>query len=126
VGDNTGVAVEELQLNPEYGISIIQEGHDSIIQEVQINDFGRQTETSTIISNGSDKFSPNSAGLDRLLLALNRTVESFDRSITFYNGITINIPIEAELSWNFGRSVKIKTLDRAGIEEALRILGPRT
>jgi hypothetical protein len=126
VGDNTGFAVEELQLNPEYGISIIQEGHDSIIQEVQINDFGRQTETSTIISNGSDKFSPNSAGLDRLLLALNRTVESFDRSITFYNGITINIPIEAELSWNFGRSVKIKTLDRAGIEEALRILGPRT
>ena len=103
VGDNTGFAVEELQLNPELGMDIVQEGHDSIVQEVEYNG------TST----------------DKLDIAVRRTVESFNRPIRFYNGIEINIPVEAELSWNFAKSVKIKTLDRAGIEEALRALGPR-
>lgn len=105
VGDNTGFAIEELQLSPERGIEVVQEGHDSIIQEVAYDGQGDSS---------------------KLVIGLERTIESFIRPITFYNGITVGIPVEAELSWNFGRSVKIKTLDRAGIEEALRILGPRT
>lgn len=129
VGDNTGFAVEELQLSPELGIDIVQEGHDSIIQEVQI--YGEPWIPLSIFNNGRsnslrDWSETDSAGISRLSTALDRTVWAFDRPITFYNGITVNIPVEAELSWDFGRSVKIKTLDRAGIEEALRILGPRT
>ena len=103
MGDNTGFAVEELQINLEDGIDIVQEGHDSIIQEVQYD--------------GQD--------YSKIAIALERTVESFVRPITFYNGITINIPVEAELSWDFGHSVKIKSLDVQGIEEALNKLGER-
>lgn len=120
VGDNTGFAVEELQLNSELGIYIVQEGHDSIVQEVEIE------EDSQVQCSGEASRSYTEAGLDRLVLATERTVESFFRPVTFYNGITINIPVEAELSWSFSKSVKIKSLDRRGIEEALIKLGPRT
>jgi hypothetical protein len=107
VGDNTGFALEELQLNPESGIYVLQEGHDSIIQEVN--------------------FEPSNYNNSVVLLsiALERTIEAFQRPITFHNGITIDIPVEAELSWNFSESVKIKTLDKAGIEAALSELGER-
>jgi hypothetical protein len=104
VGDNTGFALEELQLSPEVGIDVVQEGHDSIIQEIEYN--------------GSD--------VDLLCVGLERTVESFVRPITFYNSITIDIPVEAELQWDFSHSVKIKTLDRQGIIDALGKLGERT
>jgi hypothetical protein len=103
VGDNTGFAVEELQLSPWDHAKIVQEGHDSIVQEVTYDE-----SNSTYIHT-----------------ALCRTVEAFDRPITFYNGITIEIPVEAELSWDFNHSVKIKTLDQAGIDQALQELGPR-
>lgn len=103
VGDNTGFAVEELQLNPEVGIDIVQEGHDSIIQEV--------------LYDGSN--------IDLLCIALERTIESFVRPITFHNGITVDIPVEAELHFDFAKKVKIKTLDRKGIIEALEKLGER-
>lgn len=103
VGDNTGFALEELQLSPELGISVLQEGHDSLVQEVAYN----------------------SSNCDLLVVALERTIESFNRPITFHNGITVDIPVEAELSWNFGHSVKVKTMDRAGIMEALQKLGDR-
>jgi hypothetical protein len=115
VGDNTGFAVEELVLSPEQNIYLLQEGHDSIVQEVKYRD---SSECGTISNNASD--------IDRLVVALERTVEAFDREIEFYNGIKINIPVEAELSFDFARSVKVKTLDRAGIEAALAKLGPRS
>lgn len=108
VGDNTGFAVEELQLSPEFGIDIVQEGHDSIVQEVDYEE---------TYGSGVD--------VSKLAISLERTVESFDRPIRFYNGIEINIPVEAELSWNFDKSVKIHSLDRVGIENALQKLGPR-
>lgn len=107
VGDNTGFALEELQLNPVHGIDVVQEGHDSIIQEV----------TYTPTGSNSD--------VDLLCVALERTVESFVRPITFYNGITVDIPVEAELCYNFAKKVKIKSLDRKGIIEALERLGER-
>lgn len=103
VGDNTGFAVEMLQLNPEPDINIVQEGHDSIVQEVTFN----------------------GSSVDMIDVGLARSVEAFDREIQFYNGIKINIPIEAELSYNFAKSVKIKTFDRKGICDALQELGPR-
>jgi DNA polymerase family A len=105
VGDNTGFAVEELQLScDEFPFSdIIQEGHDSIVQEV----------------------SYDGSSIDKIHTALNRTIESFDRPIKFHNGIEINIPVEAELGWDFAKSVKIKSLDARGIAEALQELGER-
>lgn len=108
VGDNTGFAVEELQLNPERNMHILQEGHDSVVQEVLCQD------------------SPNCADVNRLCLAVERSVEAFDREVEFYNGIRINIPIEAELAWDFNKSVKIKELTRKGIEDALQKIGQRT
>lgn len=105
VGDNTGFALEELQLSPEAGVDIVQEGHDSIIQEVV--------------------YDPTKQDINLLALALERTVQAFDRPVTFHNGITVNIPVEAELSYDFSHSVKIKSLDRQGIEEAIKKLGDR-
>ncbi len=107
VGDNTGFALEELCLNPEPGIWVLQEGHDSIIQEVTYD---------------PDAFN---ASVDLLAIALERTIESFKRPINFHNGITVDIPVEAELAWNFKTSVKIKTQDKKGIIDALAKLGPR-
>lgn len=107
VGDNTGFALEELQITPEKDVYILQEGHDSIVQEVVFDSKYRASDVS------------------RLNIALERTIESFDRECEFYNGIKINIPVEAELSWDFGHSVKIETLDRKGIEDALNKLGNR-
>lgn len=106
VGDNTGFAVEELQLSFEDGIDIVQEGHDSIIQEVE--------------------YDSASQDITLLTLALERTIEAFVRPIHFHNGITINIPVEAELSWDFSHSIKIKSMDRKGIEEAITALGDRS
>jgi DNA polymerase-1 len=100
VGDNTGFAVEELQLNPENSSWILQEGHDSIVQEVEYD----------------------GANINKLCVALERTVQAFDRPITFHNGIMVNIPVEAELGFNFNKNVKIKTLDAKGIGEALQEL----
>ena len=95
VGDNTGFAV--LNLETKYPLEerrIVQEGHDSIVQDIS-------DDTETVY---------------RYLL---RTVAAFDRRIKFHNGIEVQIPIEAEVAYDFATTVKIRSFDRAGVKEAL-------
>lgn len=82
VGDNTGMAVLFLDIvaNLPY---VIQEGHDSIIQEVPDN-----IET-----------------LEQVML---QTAKAFDRELVFHNGIKVKIPIEAELSYDFEDKISLR------------------
>ena len=68
VGDNTGFAVHylETESTPEDRLTV-QEGHDSIVQDI-----------------------PHSAS--NVWRILERTISSFSRRFTFYNGISIEIP----------------------------------
>jgi DNA polymerase family A len=94
IGDNTGFAVLQLEtLYPLEERYVIQEGHDSIVQDIQD--------------------SPES-----IYKSLLRVHSAFDRSIRFYNGIEVRIPIEAELGYDFATTVKIKDFNRAGVAEA--------
>jgi len=98
VGDNTGFAV--LKMESYYDLSerkIVQEGHDSIVQDV-----GDDAET-----------------VYKYLL---RVVDSFKRTIVFHNGITVEIPIEAEVGYDFQTTVKIKEVTRAGVKAAIEKL----
>src|SRR5262249_5426773 len=97
VGDNTGMAV--LYLDSELGseCGIVQEGHDSIVQEV--ND-----------------------DLDSLRNTFIFTGSSFKRELRFYNGISIEIPIEAEVGFTLGHSIKLKNYTVEDLEKAYRIL----
>lgn len=96
VGDNTGFAVQYLEtVLPIEERAIVQEGHDSIIQDIP--------------SNG-----------DVIWRYLLHTMDSFSRTITFHNGISIEIPIEAELGYNFAETVKIKDMSFDGVMEALK------
>ena len=98
VGDNTGFAVLSLESNfPTEERRIVQEGHDSIVQDV-----------------------PDSP--ETVYEYLLRTQLAFKRSITFHNGITVEIPIEAEVAYDFGTTVKIKQFTLEGVKEALREL----
>jgi hypothetical protein len=84
VGDNTGCAVAFLEDIPCVSKRIIvQEGHDSIIQDVLEYP-------------------------DAIWNSLQLTIQSFVRPIRFDNGITIDIPVEAELGYNMADTVKIK------------------
>lgn len=95
VGDNTGFAVAYLETAlPFEKRAIVQEGHDSIVQDI-----------------------PKSA--DELWYYLQETVKSFERKIRFHNGIEVEIPIESELGYDFGKTVKIKDHSYDGIVEAL-------
>lgn len=82
VGDNTGMAILYLDAvsNLPY---VIQEGHDSIIQEVPDN-----IET-----------------LEQVML---QTAKAFDRELVFHNGIKVKIPIEAELSYDFEDKISLR------------------
>lgn len=95
VGDNTGFAVAYLEQDV-FGTAraIVQEGHDSIVQDIPVS-------------------------VESISRYLERTVKAFDRPVRFHNGIEINIPIEAELGYDFDLKVGIDTLDRTGIERAL-------
>lgn len=98
VGDNTGFAV--LQLETKYSSEerfIVQEGHDSIVQDIR-------DDTETVYK------------------TLLRTIAAFDRRIKFHNGIEIQIPIEAEVAYNFNSTVKIKDFSRAGVAQVLEKL----
>lgn len=93
VGDNTGVAVlcmETASDNKEY---IVQEGHDSIVQDI-----------------------PDSSEI--IYEQLQKVDKAFDREITFYNGIKLKIPIEAEIGYDFNTSVKIKDFSLQAVREA--------
>lgn len=80
VGDNTGFAVFELSYDAEYRGArnpIIQEGHDSIVQEI--------------------KDSPVT-----IYEQIQRTIKAFSRVIRFDNGIELEIPVEGEIGYSFG------------------------
>lgn len=95
VGDNTGFAVYDLETSyPIEERCVVQEGHDSIIQDVL-------------------------ARADEIWKYLQRTVRAFERRITFHNGITVEIPIEAELGYDLATKVKIKDLSYDGVVQAL-------
>jgi hypothetical protein len=98
VGDNTGFSV--LSLETKYAPEeryIVQEGHDSIAQDTPCD-------VETIYRTGL------------------RTQEAFRRTFRFYNGIEIEIPIEAELGFDFQTTVKLKAFERTAIKEALEEL----
>jgi DNA polymerase I-like protein with 3'-5' exonuclease and polymerase domains len=98
VGDNTGFAVSFLeQTLPIERRAIVQEGHDSIVQDIP-------------------------AKANTIFGYLERTVKSFDRTIRFHNGIEVKIPVEAELGYDFETTVTLKSLDLKGIEAALEKL----
>jgi hypothetical protein len=91
VGDNTGLAV--LSLDEDNMNYVIQESHDSLVQEV--ND--------------------DLQSLENSLLA---TKKAFDRHIIFPNGFDINIPIEGEIGYNFKDTVKLKDMTVESLREA--------
>jgi DNA polymerase I-like protein with 3'-5' exonuclease and polymerase domains len=98
VGDNTGFAV--LKMESYYDLSerrIVQEGHDSIVQDVR----------------------DDTEAVYKYLL---RVVDSFRRTIVFHNGITVEIPIEAEVGYDFQTTVKVKEVTRAGVKVAIEKL----
>lgn len=96
VGDNNGFAVCELETElPVEERAIIQECHDSIVQDIP-----------AVSSNIWDY--------------LQRTVVAYNRTITFHNGIEINIPVEAELGYSFKDTVKIKDFTYESVCAALK------
>jgi len=98
VGDNTGFTVLRLEsTGTAEEKAVVQEGHDSIVQDVR-------NDTETVY---------------KYLL---RVESAFVRTITFHNGITINIPIEAEVGFDFNTTVKIKNFTRLGVKQALEEL----
>jgi hypothetical protein len=83
VGDNTGFAVYELETGYEDSY-IIQEGHDSIIQEIPAN-------------------------ADSIWEYLQRTIRAFDRQVAFANGISFTIPVEGEIGYDFYHTETFKS-----------------
>jgi hypothetical protein len=85
VGDNTGFAVYKLETgsNSTRG-KIIQECHDSIVQEID-------------------------ATSDSIWMYLQATKEAFNRKFVFHNGISVEIPVEAELGFDFATQFALKS-----------------
>lgn len=84
VGDNTGFAVYNLETTyKEQERAVVQEGHDSIVQEIDDNAYS-------------------------IWEYLNRTRRAFKRDISFHNGITLRIPVEGEISYDFAHTIGIK------------------
>jgi hypothetical protein len=80
VGDNTGLAVCELEACHNY---ILQDGHDSLCQEIPDNE---QT----------------------LRTVFKNTANAFKRRITFHNGVEIEIPIEGQIGFNWKDKIKLE------------------
>lgn len=96
VGDNTGFSV--LVLESDYTEEwIVQEGHDSIVQDVPAN----------VVSISS---------------CLQRTLAAFKRVIRFHNGIEVEIPIEAKLGFSFHNPIKLKDFSEPAIAAVLKKL----
>jgi hypothetical protein len=82
VGDNTGFAVYHLE---QAGTgSVVQEGHDSIIQEPP------------------DR-------IDFVWQQIQLTIAAFDREIIFHNGIKVRIPVEGKIGYDFDKQVTLKS-----------------
>lgn len=98
VGDNTGLAVLNLETAyPQEERAIVQEGHDSIVQDIR-------ADAGTVYS------------------YLQRTEAAFSRKIRFHNGIELEIPIEAEVGFDFAYTVKIKSFTFDAVKLALEEL----
>jgi hypothetical protein len=97
VGDNTGFAVRYLECNcPIYngcGSGIVQEGHDSIVMDIKDD-------------------------IDTIWYYITQTISAFRRIIRFDNGIEVEIPIEAELGYDFDKTVQLHDLSRESLERA--------
>lgn len=94
VGDNTGFAVYYLETNiPKQDKKIVQEGHDSIIQDIPDN-------------------------LNTIWWYLQKTQKAFERKIRFHNGIEIEIPIEAELGYDLSKTVALEDLSYESLVKA--------
>jgi hypothetical protein len=81
VGDNTGLAVCELEKCNNY---ILQDGHDSLCQELPDN----ETELRRVFT---------------------VTAKAFRRTITFHNGVRIEIPIEGMIGYDWLHKEKMRT-----------------
>jgi DNA polymerase family A len=95
IGDNTGFAVahidsSNLDTNAKF---IVQEGHDSIVQDLPDN-------------------------LTVLDLALQNCIQSFNRQMRFENGIVVQVPIEAEIGYDFATTVTVDDLSYDGLKIA--------
>ena len=93
VGDNTGFAVAYLGNTSGTASFVVQEGHDSIVNDI-------------------------SDTPDSLWNCLNSVIASFNRRIIFHNGIQVEIPIEAEIGYDFATTVKVKDLSYDGLVAA--------
>ena len=94
VGDNTGLAVCSLEGCNDY---IVQDGHDSLCQELPDKE-------------------------QELLTTFKNTEKAFTRDITFHNGITINIPIEGAIGYNWRDKIKLKEYTEDCLIETYRKL----
>lgn len=84
VGDNTGFAVFGIETGDEQTRGrIIQEGHDSIVQEI-----------------------PDS--VESIWTYIQSTKRAFDRRISFHNGIELTIPVEGEIGYDFNTTEAFK------------------
>jgi hypothetical protein len=95
VGDNTGFAVahidsSDLDRSCKF---IVQEGHDSIVQDIPDN-------------------------LTILDMALSNCVRAFDRTMRFDNGIEVQVPVEAEIGYDFQTTVTVDDLSYDGLKKA--------
>lgn len=95
VGCLTGFALFEMEtFYPPEERFIVQEGHDSIVQDV-----------------------PNN--IPTIMRQLDRIKKAFDRKIRFHNGISVTIPLEAKVGDDFNNAVEFKDLSEAGLRKAL-------
>jgi len=96
VGDNNGFAVFNLETslsNSER--KLVHENHDSIAQDIP-------------------------ADPATVWFYLQATVRAYDRRIRFHNEIEINIPVEAELGYNYADMFKIKDMSYDGVVATLK------
>jgi DNA polymerase I-like protein with 3'-5' exonuclease and polymerase domains len=100
VGDNTGFAVLYLEEHPVKDSIVVQEGHDSIVQDVLKDE-------------------------DTLWTALQNTTKSFDREVVFANGFKFKIPVEAEVGYSFNKTVSLDDISKESLMKALGKLGER-
>ncbi len=86
IADNTGFTVYELETHKDANIKghIIQEGHDSIIQEIENT-------------------------VDNIWNHIQATKEASKRRIKFHNGIELEVPWEGEIGYDFYDTISFKS-----------------
>ena len=95
IGDNTGFAVAHIDSSDLDPIDkfIVQEGHDSIVEDLPDN-------------------------LTVLDMALSNSIAAFDRKMRFDNGIEVQVPLEAEIGYDFNTTVTVDDLSYEGLRIA--------